>query len=166
MEGLGLAKQHAANSSAVEQALIEALRQRYTNPHYQLLSVPAWKLVLLDSGPCARSSKEEDSGMIEIGWGGGYLAEGAEDIGLPDRESCLGGTPVGSLPSRTASRAPSSTASVPAYPLRFVFVKPGEPRDLDALRRAAIRLSGGLETRIDGFVERLEEGRPDQLGRT
>ena len=29
---LGLAKQHAANSSAVEQALIEALRQRYTNP--------------------------------------------------------------------------------------------------------------------------------------
>ena len=29
---LGLAKQHVANSSAVEQALIEALRQRYTNP--------------------------------------------------------------------------------------------------------------------------------------
>jgi tetratricopeptide (TPR) repeat protein len=29
---LGLAKQHAANSSAVEQALIEALRQRYANP--------------------------------------------------------------------------------------------------------------------------------------
>src|SRR6202790_898036 len=38
--------------------------------------------------------------------------------------------PVGpSAPSsatRTASRAPSSTVSVPAYPLRFVLVKPGE----------------------------------------
>src|ERR1700733_8896435 len=28
--------------------------------------------------------------------------------------------------TRTASRAPSSTVSVPAYPLRFVLVKPGE----------------------------------------
>jgi hypothetical protein len=38
--------------------------------------------------------------------------------------------PVGpsgpSSATRTASRAPSSTVSVPAYPLRFVLVKPGE----------------------------------------
>src|SRR5476649_684861 len=57
--------------------------------------------------------------------------------------------PVGpsgpSIATRTASRAPSSTVSVPAYPLRFVLVKPGDtaltliPSDSSSMAIATVK---------------------------
>src|SRR3984957_14536140 len=70
--------------------------------------------------------------------------------------------PVGpSQPSsatRTASRAPSSTVSVPAYPLRFVLVNPGEtaltliPSGSSSIAMATVE--SRLGRRVDGAKDR------------
>ncbi len=49
-------------------------------------------------------------------------------VTFSQRENVPVGPSGPSSATRTASREPSSTDSVPAYPLRFVLVKPGETK--------------------------------------